>query len=95
MEVYKTNKYLYNSYNYNNQEILSDDYLHNNININPDIENEAINVSNMEAAFTAPDQYETSAMSEAQLNLTERIIEEQKKLRALYEKKYGTTPAKI
>ena len=34
----------------------------------------------MEAAFTAPNQYETSAMSEAQLNLTERIIEEQKKL---------------
>jgi len=47
---------------------------------NPDIENEAINVLNMEAAFTAPNQYETSAMSEAQLNLTERIIEEQKKL---------------
>jgi len=47
---------------------------------NQDIENEAINVSNMEAAFTAPNLYETSAMSEAQLNLTERIIEEQKKL---------------
>ena len=47
---------------------------------NQDIENEAISVSNMEAAFTAPNQYETSAMSEAQLNLTERIIEEQKKL---------------
>jgi hypothetical protein len=47
---------------------------------NPDIENEAINVSNMSAAFAAPNQYETSAMDEAQLNLTERIIEEQKLL---------------
>jgi hypothetical protein len=44
---------------------------------NPDIENEAINVSNMEAAFAAPNQYDTSAMEEAQLNITERIIEEQ------------------
>ena len=34
----------------------------------------------MSAAFAAPNQYETSAMDEAQLNLTERIIEEQKLL---------------
>ncbi len=50
------------------------------IDTNPDIENEIINVSNMSAAFAAPNQYETSAMDEAQLNLTERIIEEQKLL---------------
>ena len=50
------------------------------IDTNPDIENEIIEVSNMSAAFAAPNQYETSAMDEAQLNLTERIIEEQKLL---------------
>ncbi len=47
------------------------------IDTNPDIENELINVSNMEAVFAAPNQYDTSAMEEAQLNITERIIEEQ------------------
>ena len=50
------------------------------IDTNPDIENEIINVSNMSAAFAAPNQYETSAMDEAQLNVVERIVEEQKLL---------------
>ncbi len=50
------------------------------IDTNPDIENEIINVSNMSTAFAAPNEYETSAMDEAQLNLTERIIEKQKLL---------------
>ena len=45
-----------------------------------DIENEVINVSNMSAAFAAPNQYETSAMDEAQKNVIERIIEKQKTL---------------
>ena len=45
-----------------------------------DIENEVINVSNMETVFAAPNQYDTSAIEEAQLNVTERIIEEQKLL---------------
>jgi hypothetical protein len=45
-----------------------------------DIENEVINVSNMKAGFTAPNQYETSAMDEAQKNVVERIIEKQKTL---------------
>jgi len=44
------------------------------------IENEVINVSNMKAGFTAPNQYETSAMDEAQKNVVERIIEKQKTL---------------
>ena len=44
---------------------------------NEDIKNEVINVSNMSASFAAPNQFETSAMEEAQLNITERIIEEQ------------------
>lgn len=47
------------------------------IDTNTDIENELMNVSNMEAVFAAPNQYDTSAMEEAQLNITERIIEEQ------------------
>mgnify|MGYP003144101033 FL=1 len=47
---------------------------------NPDIENEVINVSNMKAAFTAPNIYETSAMDEAQLSVVERIVQEQEKL---------------
>ena len=34
----------------------------------------------MSAAFAAPNQYETSAMDEAQLNVVERIVEEQKLL---------------
>ena len=50
------------------------------IDTNPDIENEVINVSNMETVFAAPNQYDTSAIEEAQLNVTERIIEEQKLL---------------
>ena len=50
------------------------------IDTNPDIENEIIEVSNMSAAFAAPNQYETSAMDEAQLNVVERIVEEQKTL---------------
>ena len=50
------------------------------IDTNPDIENEIIEVSNMSAAFAAPNQYETSAMDEAQLNVVERIVEEQKLL---------------
>lgn len=50
------------------------------IDTNPDIENEIIEVSNMSATFAAPNQYETSAMDEAQLNVVERIVEEQKLL---------------
>ena len=44
------------------------------------IENEVINVSNMSASFTAPSQYETFAMDEAQLNVIEQIIIKQKEL---------------
>ena len=47
---------------------------------NPDIENEAIDVSNMSPSFEAPNITDTSAMNEAELNLTERIIEKQKTL---------------
>ena len=50
------------------------------IDTNPDIENEIIEVSNMKAAFTAPNIYETSAMDEAQLSVVERIVQEQEKL---------------
>ena len=45
-----------------------------------DIENEVINVSNMSAAFAAPNQYETSAMDEAQKNVIEQIIIKQEEL---------------
>ena len=44
------------------------------------LENQIIEVSNMKAGFTAPNQYETSAMDEAQKNVIERIIEKQKTL---------------
>ena len=47
---------------------------------NPDIENEVINVSNMETVFAAPNQYDNSAIEEAQKNVVERIIEKQKTL---------------
>ena len=47
---------------------------------NPDIENEVIDVSNMSPSFQAPNITDTSAMNEAELNVTERIIEKQKTL---------------
>ena len=47
---------------------------------NPDIENEVIDVSNMSPSFQAPNITGTSAMNEGQLNVTERIVQEQIKL---------------
>jgi len=47
---------------------------------NPDIENEVIDVSNMSPSFQAPNITDTSAMNEGQLNVTERIVQEQIKL---------------
>ena len=44
------------------------------------LENQIIEVSNMKAGFTAPNQYETSAMDEAQKNVIEQIIIKQEEL---------------
>ena len=50
------------------------------IETNPDIENEVIDVSNMSPSFQAPNITDISAMNEGQLNVTERIVQEQIKL---------------
>ena len=47
---------------------------------NPNLENEIIEVSNMSASFQAPNIYEASAMSEAQLGIIEKIIIKQEEL---------------
>ena len=47
---------------------------------NPDIENQLIELENMTAEFSAPNIYDTSAMTAAQLEFTETIIQKQLEL---------------
>ncbi len=49
-------------------------------NIDDDIKNMSIEIDNMTAEFSAPNVYDTSAMAQAKLELTETLIQKQKDL---------------